>query len=88
MKTSQQPILDFVLENYRSFNARATRDALLAYWKHIDGGGKMFLTMAGAMSTAEPARSSAAASSGRAESTGNGGVGAAIRVRSIYDEPS
>lgn len=53
MKTSQQPILDFVLENYRSFNARATRDALLAYWKHIDGGGKMFWAVAGAMSSAQ-----------------------------------
>ena len=26
------PILEFVLRNYRNFNARATRDALLAYY--------------------------------------------------------
>ena len=47
------PILDFVLTNYKNFNARATRDALLSYWRHIDGGGKMFWAMAGAMSSAQ-----------------------------------
>jgi hypothetical protein len=30
------PILKFVLNNYHNFNARAIRDALLAYWRHID----------------------------------------------------
>ena len=29
------PVLDFVLKNYKNFNARATRDALVAYWRHI-----------------------------------------------------
>lgn len=47
------PILDFVLANYKNFNARATRDALLAYWKHVRGGGRMFWAMAGAMSSAQ-----------------------------------
>jgi deoxyhypusine synthase len=47
------PVLDFVLKNYRNFNARATRDALLAYWRHIEGGGKMFWAVAGAMSSAQ-----------------------------------
>ena len=47
------PILDFVLSNYKNFNARATRDALLAYWRHIDRGGKMFWAVAGAMSSAQ-----------------------------------
>lgn len=47
------PILDFVLGNFRNFNARATRDALVAYWRHIDGGGKMFWAVAGAMSSAQ-----------------------------------
>ena len=47
------PILDFVLSNYRNFNARATRDALLAYWRHVEGGGKMFWAIAGAMSSAQ-----------------------------------
>ncbi len=46
-------ILDFVLGNFRNFNARATRDALLAYWRHLEGGGKMFWAVAGAMSSAQ-----------------------------------
>jgi deoxyhypusine synthase len=47
------PTLSFILRNYKNFNARATRDALVAYWRHIDGGGKMFWAMAGAMSSAQ-----------------------------------
>lgn len=47
------PILEFVLKNYKNFNARATRDALLAYWDHIECGGKMFWAVAGAMSSAQ-----------------------------------
>jgi deoxyhypusine synthase len=47
------PTLEFVLRNYRHFNARATRDALLAYFRHIEGGGRMFWAVAGAMSSAE-----------------------------------
>lgn len=47
------PILEFVLKNYKNFNSRATRDALLAYWKHVEGGGKMFWAVAGAMSSAQ-----------------------------------
>ena len=31
MATANQPTLEFVLRNYRNFNARATRDALHAY---------------------------------------------------------
>jgi deoxyhypusine synthase len=53
MQTTPLPILDFVLSNYKNFNARATRDALLAYWRHIEGGGKMFWAVAGAMSSAQ-----------------------------------
>ncbi|MBL8605361.1 MAG: deoxyhypusine synthase family protein [Myxococcales bacterium] len=51
--TAQLPILDFVLTNYKNFNARATRDALVAYWRHIERGGKMFWAVAGAMSSAQ-----------------------------------
>src|SRR6202012_215559 len=51
--STQFPILDFVLTNYKNFNARATRDALLGYWRHIDRGGKMFWAVAGAMSSAQ-----------------------------------
>ena len=47
------PILEFVLRNYKNFNSRATRDALLAYWRHIEAGGKMFWAVAGAMSSAQ-----------------------------------
>lgn len=45
--------LEFILKNYKNFNARATRDALIAYWKHIEKGGRMFWAMAGAMSSAQ-----------------------------------
>jgi deoxyhypusine synthase len=47
------PTLTFILRHYKNFNARATRDALLAYWDHIDRGGKMFWAVAGAMSSAQ-----------------------------------
>lgn len=47
------PTLEFILRNYKNFNARATRDAILAYWRHIQGGGKMFWALAGAMSSAQ-----------------------------------
>jgi deoxyhypusine synthase len=47
------PTLNFVLRNYKNFNARATRDALLAYWAHVENGGKMFWAVAGAMSSAQ-----------------------------------
>jgi deoxyhypusine synthase len=47
------PILEFVTRNYRNFNSRATRDALFAYWDHVRVGGKMYWTVAGAMSSAQ-----------------------------------
>jgi deoxyhypusine synthase len=50
---SSLPLLEFVIGNYKNFNARATRDALLAYWKHISSGGRMFWAVAGAMSSAQ-----------------------------------
>jgi len=53
MPTNQTPILDFILTNYKNFNSRATRDALIAYWRHVDKGGKMFWAVAGAMSSAQ-----------------------------------
>jgi len=46
-------MLDFILTNYKNFNARATKDATIAYWRHIESGGKMFWAMAGAMSSAQ-----------------------------------
>ncbi len=53
MSSPNLPILEFVLRNYKNFNARATRDATLAYWRHVEGGGKMFWAVAGAMSSAQ-----------------------------------
>ncbi len=46
-------ISEFVRTHYRHFNAAAVADATEAYRVHLAGGGKMFLAMAGAMSTAE-----------------------------------
>lgn len=53
MSASNLPILEFVLTNYKNFNSRSTRDATLAYWRHIEAGGKMFWAVAGAMSSAQ-----------------------------------
>jgi deoxyhypusine synthase len=47
------PITKFVKHHYRHFNAAVVIDASEAYAKHLAGGGKMFITLAGAMSTAE-----------------------------------
>jgi deoxyhypusine synthase len=46
-------IKDFIKHHYRHFNAAALVDAAEAYVAHVDGGGKMMVTLAGAMSTAE-----------------------------------
>jgi deoxyhypusine synthase len=52
-RSSSAPITAFVREHFRHFNAATLVDAADAYREHLDGGGKMFLTLAGAMSTAE-----------------------------------
>src|SRR3989338_2489071 len=46
-------IRNFIDHYFRHFNAAALKDAAVAYESHIDKGGKMFVTLAGAMSTAE-----------------------------------
>jgi deoxyhypusine synthase len=46
-------IRDFIHHHYRHFNAAALIDAADAYQAHLDDGGVMFMTLAGAMSTAE-----------------------------------
>ena len=46
-------IRDFMETHYRHFNARETREAAQAWVDHLEGGGKMFLALAGAMSTGE-----------------------------------
>ncbi len=50
-------IRSFMEEHYRHFNAAATLDAAKGYEAHLARGGKMMVTMAGAMSTAEMGRS-------------------------------
>ena len=46
-------ISQFIERHYRHFNAAVLKDAADAYIAHLDGGGKMMITLAGAMSTAE-----------------------------------
>jgi len=46
-------ITEFMTRHYRHFNAAAMLDASKAYVEHINAGGKMMITLAGAMSTAE-----------------------------------
>jgi deoxyhypusine synthase len=47
------PISKFITHNYRHFNAAALVDAAKGYETHLSEGGKMMVTLAGAMSTAE-----------------------------------
>lgn len=46
-------ISDFVGHNFRHFNSAALADAADAYVRHLEAGGSMMVTLAGAMSTAE-----------------------------------
>ncbi len=46
-------ITKFIKHHYRHFNAAAMVDAAQGYVDHLNNGGKMFVTIAGAMSTAE-----------------------------------
>lgn len=43
----------FIDHHYRHFNAAALKDAARAYRAHLEAGGKMLVTLGGAMSTAE-----------------------------------
>ena len=53
MQNTNLPTLEFILKNYKNFNSRATKDATIAYWRHIEKGGKMFWAVGGAMSSAQ-----------------------------------
>lgn len=46
-------ISQFIDHHYRHFNAAAMKDAAHAYRTHLDKGGKMLVTLGGAMSTGE-----------------------------------
>jgi deoxyhypusine synthase len=50
---NHKPISNFIDHHFRHFNAAALKDAAEAYSAHLDGGGRMLVTLAGAMSTAE-----------------------------------
>jgi deoxyhypusine synthase len=52
MKT-RGPISQFIEQNFLHFNAAALIDAAKGYEEHLDNGGKMLVSLAGAMSTAE-----------------------------------
>ena len=50
---SKGPVSQFIQHHYRHFNAAALMDAAKGYEQHLTEGGKMMVTLAGAMSTAE-----------------------------------
>lgn len=51
--TSRNSISRFMEENYLHFNAASLMDAAKGYEQHLAEGGKMLISLAGAMSTAE-----------------------------------
>src|SRR6187397_1900456 len=54
---SKGPIPNFIEKHYKHFNAAALVDAAKGYETHLTEGGKMMVTLAGAMSTAELGKS-------------------------------
>ncbi len=46
-------VSDFITRHYRHFNAATLREAADGYVAHLEAGGQMLMTLAGAMSTAE-----------------------------------
>ena len=51
------PVTEFMLTHYKHFNAASVIDASVGWETHLLSGGKMFVTLAGAMSTAEIGKS-------------------------------
>ncbi len=47
------PVSHYIEHHFRHFNAAALMDAAKGWERHLDEGGKMLVTLAGAMSTAE-----------------------------------
>ena len=47
------PVSKWIAKNFHHFNAAALLDAAKGYETHLAAGGKMLVTLAGAMSTAE-----------------------------------
>src|SRR5580693_9927855 len=52
-KLTGGPVSRFIQHHYRHFNAASLVDAAQGYVAHLDQGGKMMITLGGAMSTAE-----------------------------------
>jgi deoxyhypusine synthase len=57
MPSVQGPVSKFLADHFRHFNAAALIDAAAGYRQHLDQGGAMMVTLAGAMSTAELGKS-------------------------------
>jgi deoxyhypusine synthase len=55
--TNKGPISQFIESHYLHFNSAALVDAAKGYEMHLTKGGKMMITLAGAMSTAELGKS-------------------------------
>ncbi|WP_437577472.1 deoxyhypusine synthase family protein [Sorangium sp. So ce887] len=53
MSQTRGPVSEFIRHHYRHFNAAALVDAAAGYERHLADGGKMLVSLAGAMSTAE-----------------------------------
>jgi deoxyhypusine synthase len=53
LAAAKGPVSRFAARHYRHFNAAALLDAAKGYEAHLQAGGKMLVTLAGAMSTAE-----------------------------------
>src|SRR5881628_1182755 len=53
LAASKGAVSQFIAKNYRHFNAASLLDAAKGYEAHLAAGGKMLMTVAGAMSTAE-----------------------------------
>lgn len=49
-------VREFIDRHYLHYNSRVVKHAAMAYEAHLNAGGKMFLTLAGAMSTAQLGR--------------------------------
>jgi deoxyhypusine synthase len=53
MSRTAGPVSAFIDRHFLHFNAATLIDAANAYYQHVESGGKMLVTLAGAMSTAE-----------------------------------
>ncbi len=53
MTATQHPVRAFLDQHFLHFNARETVEAARAYEEHLDAGGAMLVSLAGAMSTGE-----------------------------------